>query len=71
MFLSSVKQKLQADNEKLNSTTLQSLQRFRRPSLQNHDLYQIHKYKVGDIIKDDISGVSMEVIDETFSCNGI
>jgi len=71
MFLRSVKQKLQADNEKLNSPSFQSLQRFRKPSLQNHDLYQIHKYQVGDIVKDDISGVSMEVIDETFSCNGI
>ena len=71
MFLRSVNKKLQADKEKLTAPSFLSLQRFRKPSLQNHDLYQIHKYKVGDIVKDDISGVSMEVIDETFSCNGI
>jgi len=71
MFLRSSSKQLQGTNESKETPSLQSLTSFRRPSLQNHDLYQIHKYKVGDIVKDHISSVNMEVIDEIFSCQGI
>jgi hypothetical protein len=71
MFLRSAIKQQKGNNEKTETPSMQSLTSFRKPSLPNHDLYQIHKYEIGDIVKDHISSVTMEVIDETFLCQGI
>lgn len=49
----------------------ESLQRFRKPSLQNHDLYTVHRHNIGDVVTDQITGVTPEVINDDFKCCGI
>jgi hypothetical protein len=65
-----LKRKIFVESENSLKSTLRKLPGLRRPSLQNHDLYTIQKYEVGDIIRDEKSGFTLEVIDEKFKFRG-
>jgi len=52
------------------ATTMWNEPQLRRPSLQLHDLYTLQTREVGDIIRDEKSGFTLEVIEENFPLRG-
>ena len=58
-------------NESSNeATTIWNATQLRRPSLQRHDLYTLQTREVGDIIRDEKSGFTLEIIEENFPLRG-
>ena len=66
LLRNNLKRKIFVESDHSLQSTLRKLPGLRRPSLLNHDLYTIQKYEVGDIIRDEKSGFTLEVIDEKF-----